>query len=225
MDAARLEDQPWLGLTARARDFEPEGGTGRVAEQVDTAEGPAAWLSRDGVHCGTTKEYQSERGRGEIGRRSRLQLECPRGNPWSRTAQSRGKLRARPKPIPSQAPPGEGVETRRAAPTVERLWRRDSPDHERRSGGGESRGGTKICFSKGNAGSSPAVRTIPRTYMASTQNPLLIMSPGCANDTHDLAQRLSYSSWRRHQTPVSLRPLGARSSHWYMPQRPSSPRA
>jgi hypothetical protein len=34
-----------------------------------------------------------------------------------------------------------------------------------------------------------------------------------------------YSSWRRHQTPVSLRPLGARSSHWYMPQRPSSPRA
>jgi hypothetical protein len=36
---------------------------------------------------------------------------------------------------------------------------------------------------------------------------------------------LSYSSWRRHQTPVSLRPLGARSSHWYMPQRPSSPRA
>ena len=42
---------------------------------------------------------------------------------------------------------------------------------------------------------------------------------------HDIAQPLSYSSWRRHQTPVSLRPLGARSSHWYMPQRPSSPRA
>ena len=35
----------------------------------------------------------------------------------------------------------------------------------------------------------------------------------------------AYSSWRRHQMPVSLRPLGARSSHWYMPQRPSSPRA
>ena len=49
--------------------------------------------------------------------------------------------------------------------------------------------------------------------------------PGCTNDTHDLAQRLSYSSWRRHQMPVSLRPLEARSSHWYMPQRPSSPRA
>src|SRR5439155_21952285 len=87
-------------------------------------------------------------------------MECPRGNPRSRTAQSRGKLRARPKPIPSQAPPGEGVETRRAAPTVGRLWRRDSPDHERQRGGGESRGGTKICFSKGNAGSNPAVRTI-----------------------------------------------------------------
>src|SRR5213593_319210 len=36
---------------------------------------------------------------------------------------------------------------------------------------------------------------------------------------------LSYSSWRRHQSPVSLRPLGARSSHWYMPQRPSTPRS
>jgi hypothetical protein len=42
-----------------------------------------------------------------------------------------------------------------------------------------------------------------------------------------LTQRLSYSSWRRHQMPPvsSLRPLGARSSHWYMPQSPSSPRA
>jgi hypothetical protein len=45
----------------------------------------------------------------------------------------------------------------------------------------------------------------------------------------------SYSSWRRYQTlarrspaptnRLSLRPRGARSSHWYMPQRPSSPRA
>src|SRR5262245_61537082 len=30
---------------------------------------------------------------------------------------------------------------------------------------------------------------------------------------YDSAQRLPYSSWRRHQMPVSLRPLGARSSH------------
>jgi len=43
--------------------------------------------------------------------------------------------------------------------------------------------------------------------------------------THDLAQPFAYSSWRRHQTPASLRPLGARSSHWYMPQKPSTPRA
>ena len=42
------------------------------------------------------------------------------------------------------------------------------------------------------------------------------------NDTCGLTQCLSYSSWRRHQKPVSLRPLGARSSHWYIPQRPSS---
>ena len=38
-------------------------------------------------------------------------------------------------------------------------------------------------------------------------------------------QLAGYSSWRRHQMPSSLRPLGARSSHWYMPQRLSSPRA
>jgi hypothetical protein len=36
---------------------------------------------------------------------------------------------------------------------------------------------------------------------------------------------LPYSSWRRHQTPVSFRPFAARSSHWYVPQRPSTPRA
>src|SRR5262249_16106231 len=41
----------------------------------------------------------------------------------------------------------------------------------------------------------------------------------------DVAHGFPYSSWRRHQMPVSLRPLGARSSHWYMPQRPSTPRA
>ena len=52
-----------------------------------------------------------------------------------------------------------------------------------------------------------------------------ISSPQLRHDNHDFAQRLSYSSWRRHHTPVSLRPLGARSSHWYMPQRPSTPRA
>src|SRR5713101_8273405 len=40
----------------------------------------------------------------------------------------------------------------------------------------------------------------------------------------NFAQPLLYSSWRHHQRPVSLRPLGARSSHWYMPQRPSTPR-
>jgi hypothetical protein len=39
-----------------------------------------------------------------------------------------------------------------------------------------------------------------------------------------LAYWLSYSSWRRHQWPVSLRPSGARSSHCHMPHRVSSPR-
>ncbi len=45
-----------------------------------------------------------------------FKIECPRGNPRSRTAQSRGTLTGIPKPIPSQAPSGEGVETGRAAP-------------------------------------------------------------------------------------------------------------
>ena len=49
-------------------------------------------------------------------------------------------------------------------------------------------------------------------------------APQLRYDNYDFVPLL-YSSWRRHQTPVSLRPLGARSSHWYMPQRPSSPRA
>jgi hypothetical protein len=42
---------------------------------------------------------------------------------------------------------------------------------------------------------------------------LFLLSLGLARVNHDFAQPLSYSSWRRHQTPVSLRPLGARSSH------------
>lgn len=41
----------------------------------------------------------------------------------------------------------------------------------------------------------------------------------------DMAQPWSYLSWCRHQTPLSSRPRGARSSHGYMPQRASSPRA
>jgi hypothetical protein len=40
----------------------------------------------------------------------------------------------------------------------------------------------------------------------------------------DLAQRWSYSSWRRHQTPVSLRPSGARSSHIHAPEAIQSAR-
>lgn len=38
------------------------------------------------------------------------------------------------------------------------------------------------------------------------------------------AQPPAYSSWRCHHMPVSLRPSGARSSHEYMPQSPSTPR-
>jgi NAD(P)-dependent dehydrogenase (short-subunit alcohol dehydrogenase family) len=45
-----------------------------------------------------------------------------------------------------------------------------------------------------------------------------------ASRLNPLAHWLSYSSWRRHQWPVSLRPSGARSSHCHMPHRASSPR-
>src|SRR5437868_10284972 len=69
------------------------------------------------------------RGRGETGRRNGLEvrLECSGGNPGCRTAQSRGNLvpwQSRAKP--SMGRPraavleGEGVETRRAAPTLQR---------------------------------------------------------------------------------------------------------
>lgn len=43
--------------------------------------------------------------------------------------------------------------------------------------------------------------------------------------SRSFVQALPYASWKRHQRPFSLRPCGARSSHWYIPQRPSSPRA
>src|SRR2546422_3628482 len=67
----------------------------------------------------------------------------------------------------------------------------------------------------------------PRNAFWEARSEAIVRSPvpQLRRDNDDFAQRLSYSSWRRHQTPVSLRPLGARSSHWYMPQRPSSPRA
>ncbi len=45
------------------------------------------------------------------------------------------------------------------------------------------------------------------------------------DQTRHVSQPLPYSSWRRNHGPVSLRPFGARSSHWYMPQRTSTPRA
>src|SRR6059036_2654112 len=47
------------------------------------------------------------------------------------------------------------------------------------------------------------------------RKPCVVRSPvpQLRHDNHDFAQPLLYSSWRRHHTPVSLRPLGARSSH------------
>ena len=54
-------------------------------------------------------------------------------------------------------------------------------------------------------------RTSSRHAGRLDQKPCVVRSP-VSQVRHDIAQPL-YSSWRRHQTPVSLRPLGARSSH------------
>ncbi len=42
---------------------------------------------------------------------------------------------------------------------------------------------------------------------------------------HDAASWTPFSSCRRHHGSVSVRPFGARSSHWNVPQSPSRPRA
>jgi hypothetical protein len=45
------------------------------------------------------------------------------------------------------------------------------------------------------------------------ENSLASAAPQRRRSTQRRSQRASYSSWRRIQTPCSLRPLGARSSH------------
>lgn len=73
------------------------------------------------------------------------------------------RARANPEPSPLT---GEGVETRRVAPTAcDRLRGQGQGEGivQTTNGpwpGGESRSGMKICFPNGSAGSSPAVRTI-----------------------------------------------------------------
>ena len=80
----------------------------------------------------------------------------------------------------------------------------------------------------------PVASTLPvRPHRSSRRVAIIVANPRpCANigfvavgRGNMTRQPRSYSSWRRHQGRASLRPLGARSSHWYMPQRPSSPRA
>ena len=90
-------------------------------------------------------------GRGEIGRRSRLQLECPRGNPRRRTAQSRGTLTGTCAPSQSRAKPS--CEGRCRDWTGGASGRKALAKGQSRPrtpvGGGESRSGMKICLSLG----------------------------------------------------------------------------
>src|SRR5499433_311595 len=63
-------------------------------------------------------------------------------------------------------------------------------------------------------GAPQTIVTTPLAAKSSAEAPRKARS-----DVIRLAQRLPYASLRRHQIPDSLRPRGARSSHWYIPQR------
>src|SRR5262245_18358809 len=108
---------------------------------------------------------------------------------------------------------------------TERLFRKvatASPAHfERGSTCQSSSAGVAVEESRTHGGGCKARSARPPRGLAEALSALIL----CASGVRDSAQRLPYSSWRRYQTPASLRPLGARSSHWYMPQRPSTPRA
>jgi hypothetical protein len=55
--------------------------------------------------------------------------------------------------------------------------------------------------------------TWPRSWPSRRASSLRSIVQSGKLERPDPAQRSSYSSWRRNQTPLSLRPLGARSSH------------
>src|SRR5262249_8871626 len=82
----------------------------------------------------------------------------------------------------------------------------------RRVGAGRAlRGRLRVtAAAAGAARAAPAPgRRVERVTRAFGSLRLPRLRPGAAH----IAQRLSYSSWRRHQPPVSLPPLGAGSSH------------
>jgi hypothetical protein len=105
--------------------------------------------------------------------------------------------------------------------------RRDS-DPECPSGGRRQPGGEQQC----DAAARPAV-SLQRSA-GPVCHPAMLRRGSCRQGPHKRPAALrvavsrhwlGYSSCRCHQGPASLRPSGARSSHWYMPQTLSSPRA
>ncbi len=102
------------------------------------------------------------------------------------------------------------------------------------SGGGEGPGRVSPRARCAGAwlGSLPRVtRSSRRTPFAPSRRPDLRQSAVAVVEEQDvvlyghLNYVPAYSSRRRNQSPVSLRPFGARSSHWYIPHRASRPRA
>jgi len=111
---------------------------------------------------------------------------------------------------------------RRTLPTSRPITTREQLAFPRRSGGYRCTGATRNLRSRQGLPSHPC-RRARRGHLHYGCRSLIVVLVLCVS----LVCRhwLSYSSWRRNQKPVSLRPSGVRSSHWYMPQMPSTPRS
>ena len=119
---------------------------------------------------------------------------------------------------------------------------RDPPDHPpvRRRDAGDRRRDAVLrrhpagCTAPSGSGHSGPRFVAPRITsrrVARGRPPSSARRPRVCGAAFDADYLLSYSSWRRKKlrgsssVRASFRPRGVRSSHWYMPHRPSRPRA
>lgn len=156
--------------------------------------------ARHAGHRGQHRHHARQRGHGQ---------QRPRGG---RPGQVHGQSRCRPRRGPGQA--GDRREQERPSlpgqrgPVVHQ-WRHGERQHHRHHHRGPHP-------DKAGGGTEPR--------LAAHRQPQRRQAPpaGHRDLSHD---HRGYSSCRRHQTPFSLRPFGARSSHGYMPHSASRPRA